>query len=131
VQVAAGLIYGQVKKTYRRRKLVRVTHVLRCGSRAALHSALCSLNLTGKLNTTFVERVNLTLRQMVAALIRRTWSTMQEAPQLLLHVEWWRAYYHFIRPHESLRVRLLEPRAQGGNRQPQRYRQQPRQWRLA
>jgi hypothetical protein len=26
--VAAGLIYGQVKKTYRRRKLVRVTQVI-------------------------------------------------------------------------------------------------------
>jgi hypothetical protein len=27
-QVAAGLIYGQVKKCYRRRKLVRVTPVM-------------------------------------------------------------------------------------------------------
>jgi hypothetical protein len=61
---------------------------------------------------------------MVAALIRRTWSSMQEAPQLLLHLEWWRAYYHFVRPHESLRVRLAQPRARGGKRQRQRYRQQ-------
>jgi IS1 family transposase len=122
-QVAAGLIYGQVKKTYRRRKLVRVTHVLRCGTRAALQSALRGLGLSGKLNTAFVERVNLTLRQSVAALIRRTWSTMQDAPQLLLQLEWWRAYYHFVRPHESLRVRLEQPRARGGKRQPQRYRQ--------
>src|SRR5215472_10137224 len=30
-QVAAKLIYGQVKKSYRRRKLVRVTHVMRFG----------------------------------------------------------------------------------------------------
>jgi IS1 family transposase len=64
--------------------------MLRCGPRAALHSALRKLGLSGKLNTAFVERVNLTLRQSVAALIRRTWSTMQEAPQLL-HLEWWRA----------------------------------------
>ena len=28
-QVAAGLIYGQLKKSYQRRKLVRVTHVMR------------------------------------------------------------------------------------------------------
>ena len=32
-QVAKGLIYGQVKKCYRRRKLVRVTHVMRRGNR--------------------------------------------------------------------------------------------------
>jgi hypothetical protein len=31
-QVAAGLISGQVKKCYRRRKLVRVTHVMRLGT---------------------------------------------------------------------------------------------------
>ena len=122
-QVAAGLIYGQVKKRYRRRRLVGVTYMLRCGTRAALRSALRRLGLSGKLNTAFVERVNLTLRQSVAALIRRTWSTMQEVPQLLLHLEWWRAYYHFVRPHESLRVQLSQPRARGGNRQPQRYRQ--------
>jgi len=122
-QVAAGLIYGQVKKTYRCRKLVQVTHMMRCGTRAALREALIRLGLSGRLNTAFIERVNLTLRQSVAALIRRTWSTMQEAPQLLLHLEWWRAYYHFVRPHGSLRVRLSQPRARGGKRQPQRYRQ--------
>src|SRR5262249_61567498 len=69
---------------------------------------------------TMHERVNLTLRQSVAALIRRTWSTMQEAPQLLMHLEWWRAYYHFVRPHESLRGRLEHPPPRGGHPPPQR-----------
>jgi IS1 family transposase len=122
-QVAAGLLYGQVKKSYRRRKLVRVTQVIRCGTHAALKTALQTLGLSGRLNTAFVERVNLTVRQSVAALARRTWSTVQDAPQLLLHVEWWRAYYHFVRPHESLRVALVQPIARGGKRVPQRYRQ--------
>jgi IS1 family transposase len=122
-QVAVGLIYGQVKKRYRRRRLVGVTYMLRCGTREALQSALRGLGLSGKLNTAFVERVNLTLRQNVAALIRRTWSTVQVAPQLLLHLEWWRAYYHFVRPHESLQQALAQPIDRGGKRQPQRYRQ--------
>jgi IS1 family transposase len=90
-QVAAGLIYGQVKKRYQQRRLVGVTYILRCGTREALQSALRGLGLSGKLNTAFVERINLTLRQNVAALIRRTWSTMQAAPQLVVHLEWWRA----------------------------------------
>jgi len=38
-QVAEGLIYGQVKKSYRQRKLVRVTHVMRLGTGAALKIA--------------------------------------------------------------------------------------------
>ena len=120
---ATGLIYGQVKKRYRRRRLVGVTYVMRCGTRDALHGALTRLGLSGRLNTAFVERINLTVRQSVAALLRRTWSTMQAAPQLHLHLEWWRAYYHFVRPHASLRVALAQPLARGGNRQPRRYRQ--------
>ena len=105
-QVAAGLIYGQVKKSYRRRKLVRVTHVMRLGTEDALKAALQGLGLSGRLNTAFIERVNLTIRHGIAALARRTWATSQQSPQLLAHLEWWRAYYHFVRLHASLRVAL-------------------------
>ncbi len=122
-QVAAGLIYGQVKKSYRRRKLVRVSQVMRLGTEAALKAALQGLGLSGRLNTAFIERVNLTVRHGVAALARRTWATSQQASQLLAHLEWWRAYYHFVRPHESLRVALVQPRERGGKRAAQRYRQ--------
>jgi transposase-like protein/IS1 family transposase len=120
-QVAAGLIYGQVKKSYRRRKLVRVTPVMRLGTGDALKAALQSLGLTGRLNTAFIERVNLTVRHGVAALARRTWATAQQSPSLLAHLEWWRAYYHFVRPHASLRVVLTQPRERGDKRPAQRY----------
>jgi len=122
-QVAAGLIYGQVKKSYRRRKLVRVTHVMRLGSEDTLIAALQRLGFSGRLNTAFIERVNLTVRHGVAALARRTWATAQQSPHLLSHLEWWRAYYHFVRPHVSLRVRLVQPRERGGKLMAQRYRQ--------
>jgi transposase InsO family protein len=119
-QVAAGLIDGQVQKNYRRRKLVRVTYVMRLGTEAALKVALLGLGLSGRLNTAFLERVNLTVRHGVAALARRTWATSQQVPQLLAHLEWWRAYYHFVRPHVSLRVKLVQPRERRGKRLAQR-----------
>jgi hypothetical protein len=112
-QVAAGLIYSQVKKSYWRRKLVRVTHVMRLGTQADLKAALQELGLSGRLNTAFIERVNLTIRHGIAALVRRTWATAQQSPHLLAHLEWWRACYHFVRPHASLRVALVQPRARG------------------
>jgi hypothetical protein len=56
-QVTTGLIYGQVKKTYRHWKLVRVTPVMRCGTLAALRAGLTGLGLSGELNTAFVERL--------------------------------------------------------------------------
>jgi IS1 family transposase/transposase-like protein len=121
-QVAAGLIYGQVKKSYRHRKLVRVTPVMRLGTLADLTIALQGLGFSGRLNTAFIERAPLTVRHGVAALARRTWATAQQRPCLLAHLEWWRGYYHFVRPHDSLRVALLQPRERGGRRLAQRYR---------
>jgi hypothetical protein len=44
-QVAAELIYGQVKKSYRRRKLVRVTHVMRLGTEDADPRRLTGIGL--------------------------------------------------------------------------------------
>ena len=121
-QVAKGLIYGQVKKCYRRHKLLRVTHVMRLGTNEALQVALQGLGFSGRLNTAFIERVNLTVRHGVAALARRSWATAQQTPHLLVHLEWWRAYSHFVRPHASLRVALVQPRERGGKRLAQRYR---------
>src|SRR5690242_12917001 len=91
---------------------------MRLGTEADLTGALQGLGLSGRLNTAFIERVNLTVRHGVAAFARRTWATAQQSPQLLAHLEWWRAYYHFVRPHESLRVRLGQPRERGANGQP-------------
>jgi len=105
------------------RKLVRVTPVMRLGTQADLRIALQRLGFSGRLNTAFIERVNLTIRHGVAALARRTWATSQQAPQLLAHLEWWRAYSHVVRPHASLRVRLMQPRERGVNLLAQRFRQ--------
>src|SRR5207245_8651872 len=122
-QVVAGLTYGQVKKSYRRRKLVRVTHVMRLGTQADLQIALQRMGFSGRLNTACIERVNLTVRHGVAALARRIWATAKPAPQLLTHLQWWRAYSHFVRSHAALRVPLVQPRERGGKLVAQRYRQ--------
>src|SRR5262245_44225041 len=40
----------------------------------------------------------------------------QQAPQLLANLEWRSAYYHVVRPHESLRVAFADPRKRGSKR---------------
>ena len=121
-QVSEALVYGQVRKVYRRRRLVRVAHRIVAGTGKQLRVALRALGLSGRLNTAFVERVNLTLRQGVPALGRRTWSTAQTAAGLRAQVAWWRGYYHFVRPHHALRLALPVPHGRGGRREPRRYR---------
>jgi len=51
-------------------------------------------------------------------------ATAQLTGALLAHLEWWRAYYHYVRLYESLRVKL-EPVECSERRNPQRYRQRP------
>lgn len=121
-QVEAGLIYGQVKKSYRRCKLLRVTHVMGLGTQADLTLALKGMGFSGRLNTAFIERVNLTVCHGIAALARRTWATAKPAPQLLARLEWWRASNLFVRPHAALRIALVQPRERGGKLMAQRYR---------
>jgi hypothetical protein len=102
-QVDPRLLYGQVQKRYRRRRLVRVRRRPVCGPGGSLRMALQALGWSGLVQTAFVERLNLTVRQSVAGLTRRTWATAQTAAGLGAQLAWWRGYYHFIRPHLSLR----------------------------
>ena len=101
-QVHPSLLYGQLRKRYQRRRLVRIKYQMQCGSHHTLRSRLRGLGWSGKLQTAFVERVNLTARQSVAALTRRTWATAQTATGMQQQLDWWRGYYHFVRPHLSL-----------------------------
>jgi IS1 family transposase/transposase-like protein len=102
-QPSDDLLIGQLVK---RRERYTVTFTLTrmlWGKRSALFARLTALGFRSTIQTAFIERVNLTIRQGVSLLTRRTWSLAQTDRQLLLHIEWWRTYYHFVRPHESLR----------------------------
>lgn len=103
-QLRTNLVYGQLIKRYRRRQLVRVERRVLLGALPQLATALGAAGPSGSIQTAFIERLNLTIRQAVAALTRRTWGLAQSPAELLLHLEWWRARcaYHFARPHTSL-----------------------------
>src|SRR5262252_7784269 len=64
-----ALRYAQEVKSYRRRRLVGVTHRAVFGTRLAIEQVLARWGWT--INTSFVERLNLDIRQRVAAIGRR------------------------------------------------------------
>ena len=103
-QVASGLLYGQLHKVKVGYRLKTLYTVALCGTSSQLGEALQALGLSGLIMTAYVERLKLTLRQLVAPLSRRTWSLACSHTSLAWHIEWLRAYYHFARPHESLRL---------------------------
>jgi IS1 family transposase len=108
-QVSAQLLYGQVKKHYRRGCIQRVEHRAMLGTSEQIQAALVSQGFTGTIQTAFVERFNGTLRHGVSTLVRRTGGKAQLLGELTLHLEWFRAYYSFVRPQSSLRAALEIP----------------------
>jgi IS1 family transposase/transposase-like protein len=115
-------VYGQVIKHQRRRKTVEVERRIVWGEEKQYQERLKKAKLSGRINTAFVERVNLTIRQSISKLTRRTWGPAKFTPELMEHLEWWRAYYHFVRFHESLEEALMQPVKRKGKQQPRKHR---------
>jgi len=101
------LLYAPVVKTVRRRRLVDVQHRVVCGSLEAINHVLAPLGW--QINTAFVERINLSIRQHVAAVGRRV-STLCKGEDGLRHqLVLFHAYHNFCLPHASLRVPRAAP----------------------
>ena len=65
-------VYGQVVKTRRNNRVVRVERRAKIGTTSRLEEALLESEDSENLNTSFVERLNLTIRQGSAYLRRRS-----------------------------------------------------------
>jgi IS1 family transposase len=102
----SDFVYAQEIKHQKRRRTVEVERRILIGEGENYHKRLKAVGLSGRINTSFIERLNLTIQQCVSKLTRRTWGPAQFTPELLEHLDWWRAYFHFVRYHESLEVEL-------------------------
>ncbi len=96
-------VYGQVVKTWRKNGVSTVDRVRVIGSRRQFANALATSEDSEKLNTSFIERQNLTIRQGSAYLCRRSLCHAKSEETLAEHLELQRCYQNFIRPHRSLK----------------------------
>jgi IS1 family transposase len=101
------VLYAQVVKTVRRRRLVRVQHLVVFGTLAAVQQVLAACGW--QINTSFVERLNLTIRQHVAAIGRRVTTLCKGEDGLRQQLALYHVYYNFVLPHASLRQPVSVP----------------------
>src|SRR6266702_1185914 len=93
------LFYGQLVKQKKHGKLLTLSTRVVLGAERLTH-----LGLT--ISTALVERVNLTLRQALAPLGRKTSSFCKARERLRQRVVFFQAFYNMARPHMSLRQPL-------------------------
>jgi IS1 family transposase/transposase-like protein len=118
-----GLLYAQVVKRRVKGRVVEVSHRVVYGSLEVVEAILKQSLVSQVINTAFIERLNLSIRQGVAALGRKVTSLAKTENGLRNQLSLWHAYYNFCLPHSALRLPLPEPLPTRGNGSPKKWRQ--------
>ena len=115
------LLYAQVVKTREKGRVVAVDTKIVFGTEQEIADLLANSLVSQTINTSFVERDNLTQRQSNRRLTRRTNGFSKDMSwfekQLWLSL----AYYHLVLPHHSLRQPLPEPEPTRGTGTPRKW----------
>jgi IS1 family transposase len=118
LQAPKKLLYAQVVKRRQKGRVVDITTRVVFGSQKAVAAKLKQSPVSRAINTSFVERNNLTMRHHNRRLVRKTiaFSKKQERLEQQLHLSF--AYYHFVKPHLGLRVKRKSKTKKYENRTP-------------
>jgi len=112
------LHYAQVVKQRVNGRVVGVSRKLVYGSMAMVEHILSQTGVGKIINTAFIERLNLTIRQHVAALGRKVMSLAKTKLGLEAQLALCQTYHNFCLPHSSLSLPLPEPQPTRGNGSP-------------
>ena len=102
------LQYAQVVKKRHKGRVISVTHRLVYGSLEIVERIMAQ-SIGNVINTAFMERLNLSIRQHVSALGRKVLAIAKGEVGLDDFLALYRAYYNFCLPHSSLRQPLPQP----------------------
>jgi IS1 family transposase len=101
--LGVACVYAQVVKTWRKDRVVKVESRPIIGTWRRLEAALQHSQDSVKPNTASIERLNLTLRQSLAYLARRSPCHAHREARLRHHLELARFYYNLVRRHAALK----------------------------
>lgn len=105
----ADLCYAVVVKERERGRVVKVTTRIVYGTAEQVRAALHDSKVSHAINTSGVERNNLTVRQHSRRMGRRVNAFSKDRDYLEYQLTLAFAYYHFVIPHRGLRQRLSKP----------------------
>jgi hypothetical protein len=97
------LKYAQVCKRREKGSLVGMVKRVVFGNSENILSIL-GADVDGRINTSYAERLNLTIRNSLARFIRKTMNFSKNRSVHTRIVDFLQAWYNFVKPHISLRV---------------------------
>lgn len=104
-----ALRYAQVQKHREQGRVVEVTRRVIFGEPAQVQAEAAALRRAngrrGQINTAYIERDNLTLRQELRRLARKTLGFSKNRRELQRALDYIDAHANFVKPHQSLRER--------------------------
>lgn len=104
-EIHPSLVYAQVYKHREKGRVKKIETNVIFGTEDQVKAKLTQSPVSNSVNTSLVERNNLTLRQQNGRFQRKTLQFSKEKELLYSQLHLFLGYYHFIRPHKSLRVR--------------------------
>ena len=104
-----ALCYGQVDKRREGGRVVEVRRQIVLGSADRIAQILEADGCGSQINTSYVERDNLTSRQSNGRLVRKTLSHSKKKFYLQRQLDLEDAVFNFVRPHGALKLKLAEP----------------------
>jgi IS1 family transposase len=116
-----GLLYAQVVKVREGGHVTEVKTQVVYGEPEAVAARVAASPVSDTINTSFVERDNLTQRQSNRRLTRHTTGFSKEIAWFEKQLWLSTAYYHLVLPHHSLRQPLETPEPTRGTGTPKRW----------
>ena len=104
-----GLLYGQIIKERKHGRLKLIERKALVGTMDQIQAVLDRDSHSKVINTSIVERDNLSVRQHNGRLVRKTLSHSKDWQMHQDAIDFEDVVHNFVRVHSSLRVRLSQP----------------------
>ncbi len=118
LEAPEDVAYATVNKEKKQGRVISVTYKVIFGTLEKIIKCIEASTPGLSINTSFIERMNLTLRHLCSRLKRKGLNFSKKREFLAYHLQLSVAYYHTCRSHRSLRQKLPEPIPTKGNGSP-------------
>lgn len=112
-----NLKYAKICKKRKNGRIIEVIQRIVYGNPEEV-MRLLGVDYGGKINTAYIERINLTIRNSLARFVRKSMNCSKILRRHTHSLDFFQAWYNFVKPHKSLRLEVNQGRKRWMQRTP-------------